>query len=34
MRPEEISLGVITACIGAPVFLHLLMRHRREVGYL
>ncbi len=34
MRPEEISLGVITACIGAPVFLHLLLRHRREVGYL
>jgi iron complex transport system permease protein len=34
MRPEEISLGVITACIGAPVFLHLLIRHRREVGYL
>jgi iron complex transport system permease protein len=34
MRPQEISLGVITACIGAPVFLHLLMRHRREVGIL
>jgi iron complex transport system permease protein len=34
MRPQEISLGVITACIGAPVFLHLLLRHRREVGYL
>jgi iron complex transport system permease protein len=34
MRPEEISLGAITACIGAPVFLHLLLRHRREVGYL
>lgn len=34
MRPEEISLGVVTAVIGAPVFLHLLLRHRREVGYL
>jgi iron complex transport system permease protein len=34
MRPQEISLGVITACIGAPVFLNLLIRHRREVGML
>jgi iron complex transport system permease protein len=34
LRPEEISLGVVTACIGAPFFLYLLMRHRREVGYL
>jgi iron complex transport system permease protein len=34
MRPQEISLGVITAFIGVPVFLHLLLRHRREVGYL
>jgi iron complex transport system permease protein len=33
-RPEEISLGVITACCGAPFFLWLLGRYRREVGYL
>jgi iron complex transport system permease protein len=33
-RPEEISLGVITACCGAPFFLWLLARYRREVGYL
>ena len=32
-RPEEISLGVITACCGAPFFLWLLARYRREVGY-
>ncbi len=32
-RPEEISLGVITAAAGAPFFLYLLMRHRREAGY-
>jgi len=33
-RPEEISLGIITACCGAPFFLSLLARYRREVGYL
>jgi iron complex transport system permease protein len=33
-RPEEIRLGIITAAFGAPFFLYLLMRHRREVGYL
>lgn len=34
VRPEEIALGVMTALVGAPFFLSLLMRHRREVGYL
>lgn len=34
VRPEEISLGVITACIGSPLFMYLLIRHRREVGYV
>jgi iron complex transport system permease protein len=34
VRPEEISLGVVTALAGAPFFLSLLMRYRREVGYL
>lgn len=33
-RPEEIALGVITACCGAPFFLWLLTKYRREVGYL
>jgi iron complex transport system permease protein len=33
-RPEEIALGVITAACGAPFFLWLLSRYRREVGYL
>jgi iron complex transport system permease protein len=33
-RPEEIRLSIITAAFGAPFFLYLLMRHRREVGYL
>jgi iron complex transport system permease protein len=33
-RPEEIRLGIITASFGAPFFLYLLLRHRREVGYL
>jgi iron complex transport system permease protein len=32
--PEEIRLGIITAAFGAPFFLYLLLRHRREVGYL
>lgn len=30
IAPEEIRLGVITACLGAPFFLFLLMKHRRE----
>jgi iron complex transport system permease protein len=30
IAPEEIRLGVITASIGAPFFLFLLLRHRRE----
>ncbi|MGH9899912.1 MAG: FecCD family ABC transporter permease [Pyrinomonadaceae bacterium] len=30
IRPEEIRLGIITAAFGAPFFLYLLMRHRRE----
>lgn len=33
IRPEEIRLGIITALFGAPFFLYLLLRHRREVGY-
>ncbi len=33
IRPEEIRLGIITAVFGAPFFLYLLLRHRREVGY-
>jgi iron complex transport system permease protein len=34
LTPHEISLGVVTACCGAPLFLWLLLRYRREVGYL
>jgi iron complex transport system permease protein len=34
LSPEEISLGIVTACCGAPFFLWLLLRYRREVGYL
>jgi iron complex transport system permease protein len=34
LRPEEVSLGVVTACVGAPFFLWLLVRYRREVGSL
>ena len=30
----DASLGIITACCGAPFFLWLLSRYRREVGYL
>ncbi|MFN2455913.1 MAG: FecCD family ABC transporter permease [Pyrinomonadaceae bacterium] len=33
LRPEEIRLGIITAAFGAPFFLYLLLRHRRELGY-
>jgi iron complex transport system permease protein len=34
IRPEEIRLGIITAVFGAPFFLYLLVRRRREIGYL
>lgn len=30
IAPEEIRLGVLTAAIGAPFFLFLLLKHRRE----
>ncbi len=30
-RPEEIRLGILTAIFGAPFFLYLLIRHRREI---
>jgi iron complex transport system permease protein len=33
-RPEEIRLGIITALVGAPFFLYLLLRERHKVGYL
>jgi iron complex transport system permease protein len=33
LRPEEIRLGIVTAAFGAPFFLYLLLRHRKEVGY-
>jgi iron complex transport system permease protein len=32
--PEEVALGIITASVGAPFFLYLLVKQRREVGYL
>jgi iron complex transport system permease protein len=32
--PEEIALGIVTASLGAPFFLYLLVKQRREVGYL
>lgn len=31
-RPEEIRLGIVTAMIGAPFFLYLLLRHYRAAG--
>jgi cobalamin transport system permease protein len=31
-RPEEIRLGIMTAILGAPFFLYLLLRHYRAVG--
>jgi iron complex transport system permease protein len=31
-RPEEIRLGIVTAILGAPFFLYLLLRHYRTVG--
>jgi len=30
--PEEIRLGIITAALGAPFFLYLLLRHHRTIG--
>ncbi len=33
-QPEEIRLGIITAFFGAPFFLFLLLRQRRETNYL
>jgi iron complex transport system permease protein len=33
LRPEEIRLGIVTAAFGAPFFLYLLLKHRREIGY-
>jgi iron complex transport system permease protein len=32
IRPEEIRLGIVTAGCGAPFFLFLLLRRRREAG--
>lgn len=32
--PAEIRLGIVTAAFGAPFFLYLLRRRRKEVGYL
>jgi iron complex transport system permease protein len=32
--PQEVALGIITAALGAPFFLYLLVKQRREVGYL
>lgn len=32
IRPEEIRLGIVTAILGAPFFLYLLLRHYRETG--
>jgi iron complex transport system permease protein len=32
--PQEFRLGIITAAFGAPFFLYLLLRHRRELGYV
>lgn len=33
-RPEEIRLGVVTAAFGAPFFLYLLVRRRKQIGYI
>jgi len=30
IKPEEIRLGIITASIGAPFFLYLLLKHKKE----
>ena len=32
-RPEEIRLGILTAVFGAPFFLYLLQRHRKEIYF-
>jgi iron complex transport system permease protein len=32
--PQEVALGIITAAVGAPFFLYLLVKQRRQVGYL
>ena len=32
-RPEEIRLGIITAIVGAPFFLYLLLQERQKIGY-
>ncbi len=32
-RPEEIRLGILTALFGAPFFLYLLQRHRKEIYF-
>ncbi|MBX7223660.1 MAG: iron chelate uptake ABC transporter family permease subunit [Blastocatellia bacterium] len=32
--PTEIRLGILTAALGAPFFLFLLVKQRREIGYL
>jgi iron complex transport system permease protein len=31
-RPEEIRLGIVTAILGSPFFLYLLLRHYRTIG--
>jgi iron complex transport system permease protein len=30
--PNELKLGVVTALIGAPFFLALVLRYRREIA--
>lgn len=34
IRPEEIRLGIVTAILGAPFFLYLLLKNRRAAGVL
>jgi iron complex transport system permease protein len=34
LGPVEVRLGIVTAAFGAPFFLHLLMRHKRNAGNL
>jgi iron complex transport system permease protein len=33
IRPEEVRLGIVTAGLGAPFFLLLLLRHQRAANY-
>lgn len=33
-QPTEVRLGIITAALGAPFFLFLLIKQRKEIGYL